>query len=68
MDDDEGAGRRQQQRQKRVPEYKYKNMLQKLANREIHEVILDLDDLAAVRNAHSSTPNVALEWRHQDRR
>ena len=50
MDEDEQAGdrRRQERQQKRTPQYKYKNLLQKLANRTIHEITVDLDDLAEV--------------------
>jgi len=48
MDDDDEARerRRQERQQKRVPQYKYKDELQKLANRTIDEIIIDLDDLA----------------------
>lgn len=50
-DDDQEAHdrRREERRQKRTPQYIYKDTLQKLANRTIEEVTIDLDDLAAVR-------------------
>ena len=50
MDEDEQAAerRRQERQQKRVPQYKYKNELQKLANRTSDEIIIDLNDLAEV--------------------
>lgn len=50
MDEDEQGGerRRQERQQKRVPQYKYKDELQKLANRTSDEIIIDLDDLVAV--------------------
>ncbi|KAF4123892.1 DNA replication licensing factor MCM7 [Geosmithia morbida] len=49
MDDDEQVtGRHQQQRQqKRVPEHKYLVQLQKLANRQTHEITIELDDLVS---------------------
>jgi DNA replication licensing factor MCM7 len=51
MDEDEQAGqrRRQDREQRKTPEHKYKKILQKLANREVDEIRVDLDDLAAVR-------------------
>lgn len=50
MDDEEGEERRVQERARsRLPQYKYKDMLQKLADRDIDEVVVDLDDLATVR-------------------
>lgn len=44
----QGQGRRQGGQQERGPHHKYKETLQKLANRETDEVLIDLDDLAAV--------------------
>ncbi|CAM1506576.1 Fc.00g062170.m01.CDS01 [Cosmosporella sp. VM-42] len=48
MDEDEQAGdrRREERARKRVPQQKYKDMIQKLANREIEEAAIELDDLA----------------------
>ena len=57
MDDDDDSARerrRQERQQKRVPQYKYKDELQKLANRTIDEIIIDLDDLATVRMLRAS--------------
>lgn len=51
MDEDEGAQRRRQQEKarKRLPQHKYRDMMQKLADRKIDEALIDLDDLATVR-------------------
>ncbi|KAF7544440.1 hypothetical protein G7046_g9787 [Stylonectria norvegica] len=48
MDDDEQAGNQRQQdkARRRIPQNKYKDMLQQLADREIIEAAIDLDDLA----------------------
>ncbi|KAB5579954.1 MCM2/3/5 family-domain-containing protein [Coniochaeta sp. 2T2.1] len=48
MDDDDDAQvrRRQQKTQSRLPQHKYKDVLQKLADRQADEVVIDLDDLA----------------------
>ncbi|KAJ9142117.1 DNA replication licensing factor MCM7 [Pleurostoma richardsiae] len=48
MDEDEDAQQRRQQEKarQRLPQYKYKDMLQKLADRQLDEVLIDLDDLA----------------------
>jgi DNA replication licensing factor MCM7 len=50
MDEDEDAQQRRQQEKarQRLPQYKYKDMLQKLADRQLDEVLIDLDDLATV--------------------
>ena len=49
MDDSaQGQARRQRGQQERGPHHKYKETLQRLANREVDEVLIDLDDLAAV--------------------
>jgi DNA replication licensing factor MCM7 len=49
MDDDGQEGnRRQQAKERRAPQYKYKNMLQQLSDRTIDEATIDLDDLATV--------------------
>lgn len=55
MDEDaESVGRRRQERQRqKEPQHKYMDLLQKLANRLIDEIIIDLDDLATV--SRSST-------------
>ncbi|KAL4726033.1 DNA replication licensing factor MCM7 [Fusarium chlamydosporum] len=47
MDEDgQDATRRQQDKERRAPQYKYKNMLQQLSDRTIDEATIDLDDLA----------------------
>lgn len=49
MEGDGEAEERQRERaEKRIPQYKYKDMLQKLADRTIDEATIDLDDLALV--------------------
>jgi DNA replication licensing factor MCM7 len=50
MDDDDGAAeeRQRQRQQKRVPQYKYKEALRQLANRQIDTITVDLDDLQTV--------------------
>ena len=50
MDEDEGAAaqRQQEKERRRKPQHKYKDMLQQLANREVDEMMIDLDDLASV--------------------
>ena len=47
-DDDTGERRRQEKEQRRSPQYKYKQLLQELANRTIDEITIDLDDVATV--------------------
>ncbi|KAI9167012.1 DNA replication licensing factor mcm7 [Paramyrothecium foliicola] len=49
MDEDDQAGqrRRQEKERQKTPQYKYKNLLQQLADREIDEMRVDLDDLAS---------------------
>jgi DNA replication licensing factor MCM7 len=47
-DDETGERRRQQKEQQRSPQYKYKQLLQELANRSIDEITIDLDEVAAV--------------------
>jgi DNA replication licensing factor MCM7 len=43
------ADRRKEKEARRIPQPKYKLMLQQLADRSIDEMTVDLDDLAAVR-------------------
>ncbi|KAF4975012.1 hypothetical protein FZEAL_8157 [Fusarium zealandicum] len=51
MDEDGQAGDgRQQDKQRRTPQYKYKDMLQQLADRTIDEATIDLDDLSTWEN------------------
>lgn len=45
-EDDETGERRRQEKQKKGPQYKYKEILQLLADRKTDEIIVDLDDLA----------------------
>lgn len=56
-DEDEAAGgRRNREKSRRgAPQYKYKDMLQGLADRDIDEIVIDLDDLATVRPLFIST-------------
>ncbi|KAF4990407.1 hypothetical protein FDECE_14399 [Fusarium decemcellulare] len=49
-EDDQEGGRRQQDKRSRAPQYKYKDMLQQLADRVIDEATIDLDDLATWEN------------------
>lgn len=50
MEGDGQAEERQQERaRKRTPQYIYRDMLQKLADRTLDEATIDLDDLALVR-------------------
>ncbi|KAK7226086.1 hypothetical protein V2G26_014089 [Clonostachys chloroleuca] len=61
-DDDQEAHdrRREERRQKRTPQYIYKDTLQKLANRTIEEVTIDLDDLAAWEEQHDEYEKLNL--------
>ncbi|KAH8905107.1 DNA replication licensing factor mcm7 [Coniochaeta sp. PMI_546] len=46
-DDDDAQSRRQREKARsRLPQYKYKDVLQKLADRQADEIVIDLDDLA----------------------
>lgn len=47
-EDDTGDRRRRDKEQRRTPNHKYKEMMQKLADRIIDEIVLDLEDLATV--------------------
>lgn len=54
MDDDDEAGRnarRAARKEARQPKLKYKDLLQKVADRYVDEITIDLDDLAKVRYA-----------------
>jgi hypothetical protein len=50
MDEEEGAQQRraQEKARQRAPQYKYKDLLQKVANRDSSEIVIDLEDLATV--------------------
>lgn len=51
-DDDDAQTRRQREKARsRLPQYKYKDVLQKLADRQADEIVIDLDDLATVSNS-----------------
>lgn len=53
MDDAETQNRRQREKARsRSPQHKYKDLLQKLADREADEVVIDLDDLYTVSIAN----------------
>mgnify|MGYP005989425809 CR=1 FL=1 len=47
-DDESGERRRQEKEARRTPQHKYRLLLQKLADRTIDELTIDLDDVAAV--------------------
>jgi len=51
MDEDEDAQqqRAQEKARRRLPQHKYKQLLQQVADRKIDEVCIELDDLASVR-------------------
>ncbi|KAH8884429.1 MCM2/3/5 family protein [Thozetella sp. PMI_491] len=48
MDEDDTAAQRraQEKARKKSPRYKYKDMLQEVADRKVNEVVIDLDDIA----------------------
>ncbi|KAF5134163.1 DNA replication licensing factor [Metarhizium brunneum] len=46
-DDESGDRRRQEKANNRIPQHKYKDLLQQLADRTIDEITIDLDDLYA---------------------
>lgn len=51
MDEDDNAQQqRAREKRSRTPQHKYKDMLQELADRKLHEVVIDLDDLHSVRS------------------
>ncbi|KAG5999208.1 Mcm2-7 hexameric complex component [Claviceps pusilla] len=58
MDEDaESIGRRRQERQRqKEPQHKYMDLLQKLADRLIDEIIIDLDDLATWEAQYDDEP------------
>jgi DNA replication licensing factor MCM7 len=47
-DDEEGNTRREARSQAKIPKLKYKDLLQKVADRYEEEITIDLDDLAKV--------------------
>ncbi len=47
-DDEEGNARREARSQAKAPKLKYKDLLQKIADRYDDEITIDLDDLAKV--------------------
>lgn len=61
-DDNEDEDRRRQERANRKkPYHKYKDLMQQLANRDIDEVLIELDDIAQVcmaSSAHGIRPHV----------
>ncbi|KAL5600053.1 hypothetical protein FOVSG1_007865 [Fusarium oxysporum f. sp. vasinfectum] len=50
MEEDGQDANRQQAKERRAPQYKYKNMLQQLSDRTIDEATIDLNDLATWEN------------------
>ncbi|OAQ99440.1 hypothetical protein LLEC1_06878 [Akanthomyces lecanii] len=49
-DDETGERRRRDKEQQRTPHHKYKEIMQKLADRTQEEIVIDLDDLATWEN------------------
>jgi DNA replication licensing factor MCM7 len=47
-DDEEGNARREARSRAKIPKLKYKDLLQKIADRYEDEITIDLDDLAKV--------------------
>ncbi|KAG9249899.1 DNA replication licensing factor mcm7 [Emericellopsis atlantica] len=62
MDDDDGAAeeRQRQRQQKRVPQYKYKEALRQLANRQIDSITVDLDDVQTWEEQQQQEDNLKL--------
>lgn len=62
MDEDEQAGgrRRNDKERRRPPQHKYKEMLQKLADRTIIEATIDLDDLVTWENQMDDEEHLRL--------
>ncbi|KAK7431078.1 DNA replication licensing factor MCM7 [Neonectria magnoliae] len=61
MDEDDQAGdRRRQGRRKEAPKHKYKEMLQKLADRSLDEARIDLDDLVTWESQLDDEENLRL--------
>jgi hypothetical protein len=56
-DDNAQARRRQDKARSRLPQYKYKDTLQKLADRKVNEIVIDLDDLTTVRRIFLFAPS-----------
>ncbi|KAH6650281.1 MCM2/3/5 family-domain-containing protein [Chaetomium tenue] len=69
MDEDDNAQqqRRREKPQKQVPRHKYKDMLQDLADRNISEVVVDLDDLASYEKDLNEGLKL-VEWVEQNTR
>ena len=55
MDDDEGDARRRARTQAKEPKLKYKDVLQRVADRYDEEITIELDDLAKVAPVPEST-------------
>lgn len=59
MDEDDNAQqqRRRQKAARQQPKHKYAEMMQQLANREVDEVLVDLDDIVTVRHYSDPLPH-----------
>lgn len=53
-DNEDEERRRQERANRKKPYHKYKNLMQQLANRDIDEVLIELDDIAQVCAASAS--------------
>ena len=69
MDEDDNAQqrRRREKPQKEVPRHKYRDMLQDLADRNLSEVVVDLDDLASYEKDLNEGLKL-VEWVEQNTR
>lgn len=54
-DNEDEERRRQERANRKKPYHKYKDLMQQLANRDIDEVLIELDDIAQVCTASTST-------------
>ncbi|CAK7202363.1 DNA replication licensing factor MCM7 [Sporothrix eucalyptigena] len=66
---DEAAERRAREKAaRRAPQYKYRNLLQKLADRKVDEVTIDLDDLSMfesdTQNGLKLTQSIEINTKH----
>jgi len=69
MDEDtESVNRRRQEKQhQREPQHKYMDLLQRLADRTIQEIVIDLDDLATVSSSGTCAGSVMRDSSHFSR-
>lgn len=57
-DDETGERRRRDKEQSRAPRHKYKEVMQKLADRTVDEIVIDLDDLATASGELLPSPTI----------